>query len=152
MEEVTNVNKQTNETPSEPGSGESKDNRNEGFCFTDMSLESLRKLNEKFIKEREWDKFHSPRNVLLAMVGEVGELAEIFQWKGEVTQGLPELSEEEKVHVGEELSDILIYLIDFASRCHIDLPTSVVKKMEANAIKYPVEKAYGQANKCTDYK
>ncbi|BFZ04396.1 hypothetical protein BsWGS_07434 [Bradybaena similaris] len=126
----------------------------DNFCFSDINpanLEYLRKLNAEFIKARNWDQFHSPRNVLLALVGEVGELAEIFQWKGEVSEGLPELSEAEREHVGQEVSDILIYLIDFASRCRIDLPKAVASKMAANAVKYPEDKAYGKANKYTDY-
>ncbi|KAH9525540.1 dCTP pyrophosphatase 1 [Bulinus truncatus] len=121
------------------------------FTFSDLSLEDIRKMNEKFIKERNWDQFHSPRNVLLAMVGEMGELSEIFQWKGEVSEGLPELTEDERNHVGEEISDILLYLVDFACRCHIDLPKALIAKVAANAKKYPVDKAYGQANKYTDY-
>ncbi|GFN99611.1 Dctp pyrophosphatase 1 [Plakobranchus ocellatus] len=119
--------------------------------FSNITFEELRQLNDKFIKERNWGQFRSPRNVLLAMVGEVGELAEIFQWKGEVSEGLPELSPEEREHVGQEVSDILIYLTDFASRCKIDLPAAAMKKMEANARKYPADKVYGKANKYTDY-
>ncbi|CAG5118095.1 unnamed protein product [Candidula unifasciata] len=126
------------------------------FSFSDnlksANLEHLRQLNEEFIKARNWDQFHSPRNVLLALVGEVGELAEIFQWKGEVSEGLPELSQAEREHVGQEVSDILIYLVDFASRCRIDLPKAMESKMAANALKYPVDKSYGKANKYTDFK
>ncbi|KAK6967652.1 dCTP pyrophosphatase 1 [Biomphalaria glabrata] len=129
----------------------SQDCENKSLKFSDLSLEDVRKMNENFIKERNWDQFHSPRNVLLAIVGEVGELSEIFQWKGEVSEGLPELTEDERKHVGEEISDIFIYLVDFASRCHIDLSKAVIAKMAANAKKYPVDKAYGQANKYTDY-
>ena len=53
-------------------------------------------------------RFHTPRNILLALCGEMGELAECFQWKGEVARGLPEFSEAEKVHVGEELADVRV--------------------------------------------
>ncbi|GFS00285.1 dCTP pyrophosphatase 1 [Elysia marginata] len=63
--------------------------QDEDALFSNMTFEELRQANEKFIKERNWHQFHSPRNVLFAMVGEVGELAEIFQWKGEVSEGLP---------------------------------------------------------------
>ncbi|RUS80003.1 hypothetical protein EGW08_012237 [Elysia chlorotica] len=129
----------------------SADSHVEKPLFSNMSFEELRQANEQFIKERNWHQFHSPRNVLFAMVGEVGELAEIFQWKGEVSEGLPELSPAEREHVGQEVSDILIYLLDFATRCKIDLPAAVVRKMAANAKKYPVDKAYGKANKYTDY-
>ncbi|KAK7487911.1 hypothetical protein BaRGS_00020812 [Batillaria attramentaria] len=103
-----------------------------------------------FIDKRNWDQFHSPRNVLLALVGEVGELAEIFQWKGEVTEGLPELTEKERDHVGQEMSDVLLYLVDLANKCHVDLPSAVLAKMEQNGRKYPLDKAYGRADKYTD--
>uniref|UniRef100_A0A803LTG7 dCTP pyrophosphatase 1 n=1 Tax=Chenopodium quinoa TaxID=63459 RepID=A0A803LTG7_CHEQI len=75
-----------------------------------VSLEDLKLKMADFAKERDWDQFHSPRNLLLALVGEVGELSEIFQWKGEVPRGLPGWKEEEKQHLGEELSDVLLYL------------------------------------------
>ncbi|KAG6576025.1 dCTP pyrophosphatase 1, partial [Cucurbita argyrosperma subsp. sororia] len=75
-----------------------------------VSLELLRLKMAEFAEERNWDRFHSPRNLLLALVGEVGELSEIFQWKGEVGKGLPEWAAEEKEHLGEELSDVLLYL------------------------------------------
>ena len=77
-------------------------------------------------------------------MGEVGEVCEILQWKGEVKPGVPELSEEEKVHLGEELSDVLIYLIRlagilfqayfliFIDRCDIDLPQATLRKLELN--------------------
>eukprot|EP00798_Chlamydomonas_sp_ICE-L_P012474 gene12474-15681_t len=78
--------------------------------FADVSLEQLRGRLHDFAEERDWAQFHTPRNLMMALVGEVGELAEIFQWKGEVQRGLPTFSEEEKTHVGEELSDVLLYL------------------------------------------
>eukprot|EP01043_Picozoa_sp_COSAG02_P000513 COSAG02_NODE_9_length_59728_cov_36.104714_36_plen_199_part_00 len=61
------------------------------------TLRSLRELQAEFARERDWDQFHTPRNILLALTGEVGELAEIFQWKGEVARGLPDFSAAEKV-------------------------------------------------------
>lgn len=62
-----------------------------------------------------------------------------------------ELSQAEREHVGQEISDVLLYLIDLASRCHVDLPVAVASKIAANSQKYPVDKAYGKANKYTDY-
>ena len=61
------------------------------------TLQSLRELQAAFARARDWDQFHTPRNILLALTGEVGELAEIFQWKGEVARGLPDFSAAEKV-------------------------------------------------------
>ncbi|KAK2973883.1 hypothetical protein RJ640_013937 [Escallonia rubra] len=103
----------------------------------DIGLKDLSKKLEEFAKARDWEKYHSPRNLLLAMVGEVGELSEIFQWKGEVDKGLPNWEESDKEHLGEELSDVLLYLIRLADMCGIDLGQAATKKIGKNAIKYP---------------
>ncbi|XP_031265984.1 dCTP pyrophosphatase 1-like [Pistacia vera] len=103
----------------------------------DISLKDLSRKLEEFAKARDWEKFHSPRNLLLAMVGEVGELSEIFQWKGEVDKGLPNWEDADKEHLGEELSDVLLYLIRLADICGIDLGDAAAKKIVKNAIKYP---------------
>ncbi|ESW06243.1 hypothetical protein PHAVU_010G031100 [Phaseolus vulgaris] len=102
-----------------------------------VSLDQLKQIMSEFAKERDWEQFHSPRNLLLALVGEVGELSEIFQWKGEVPKGLPDWKEEEKVHVGEELSDVLLYLVRLSDMCGVDLGKAALRKVELNAIKYP---------------
>ncbi|XP_010557754.1 PREDICTED: dCTP pyrophosphatase 1-like [Tarenaya hassleriana] len=104
-----------------------------------VSLDLLMKKMDDFAKDRDWEKFHSPRNLLLAMVGEVGELSEIFQWKGEVPRGLPGWKEEEKVHLGEELSDVLLYLLRLSDVCGIDLGKAALRKLQRNAIKHPSE-------------
>ncbi|KAK4786264.1 hypothetical protein SAY86_002953 [Trapa natans] len=103
-----------------------------------VTLEFLRKKMADFAKERDWCQYHSPRNLLLALVGEVGELSEIFQWKGEVAKGLPDWKEEEKVHLGEELSDVLLYLIQLSDVCGINLGQAALRKARLNAVKYPV--------------
>ncbi|XP_027907124.1 dCTP pyrophosphatase 1-like [Vigna unguiculata] len=102
-----------------------------------VSLDQLKQIMSDFAKERNWEQFHSPRNLLLALVGEVGELSEIFQWKGEVPKGLPDWKEEEKVHLGEELSDVLLYLVRLSDMCGVDLGKAALRKVELNAIKYP---------------
>lgn len=96
-------------------------------------------------------------------MGEVGEICEILQWKGEVSPGVPELTEEEKVHLGEELSDVLIYLVrlagmskqwervSFLDRCDIDLPSAAIRKFGMNEKKYPAEKVRGSSKKYTEY-
>ncbi|KAL5711912.1 dCTP diphosphatase [Ranunculus cassubicifolius] len=106
----------------------------------DISLKELSMKLEDFAKERNWGQYHSPRNLLLAMVGEVGELSEIFQWRGEVPKGLPDWKEADKEHLGEELSDVLLYLIRLSDICGIDLGDAALKKIVKNAIKYPVSK------------
>ncbi|KAK7066163.1 dCTP pyrophosphatase 1, partial [Halocaridina rubra] len=122
------------------------------FKFSsDLSLEDIRQDQHNFCRERNWLQFHPPRNVLLALVGEVGELSELFQWRGEVTRGLPEFSSHDKMRVGEELSDILIYLVDLAEQCQIDLPAAVRDKMKKNAAKYPINRVMGKSDKYNDY-
>lgn len=70
----------------------------------------------------------------------MGELSEIFQWKGEVAKGLPDWKEEEKVHLGEELSDVLLYLVRLSDSCGVNLGKAALRKIELNAIKYPAIK------------
>lgn len=78
------------------------------------------------------------------MVGEVGELSEIFQWRGDdgCPPGLDSWSEADKVHLGEEMSDVLIYLIRLADRCNINLTAAALDKMDKNGKKYPVDKVW----------
>jgi dCTP diphosphatase len=76
-----------------------------------VTLEGVRAAVERFVADRDWEKFHTPRNVALALVGEVGEVCELIQWKGELGVGAPELSADERVKLGEELSDVLVYLM-----------------------------------------
>eukprot|EP00250_Pteridium_aquilinum_P000497 c10544_g1_i1 orf=35-502(+) len=126
-------------------------NSNRGSS-ADVSLAHLTRLMADFACERDWEKFHSPRNLLLALVGEVGELSEIFQWKGEVPQGLPDWNVEEKEHLGEELSDVLLYLVRLADICKVNLGDAALRKLRKNALKYPVERCKGSSNKYTTYK
>ncbi|KAK4859532.1 hypothetical protein QYF36_007013 [Acer negundo] len=102
-----------------------------------VTLQQHKNKVAEFSKDIDWDQFHTPRNLLLALVGEVGELSEIFQWKGDVPRGLPGWKEEEKQHVGEELSDVLLYLVRLSDICGVNLDQAVLRKLELNAIKYP---------------
>lgn len=122
----------------------------ESFHFTKpTSLENIRQLHGTFVKERNWDQFHLPRNLLLALVGEVGEIAEHFQWRQDSAcqYGLPEWTPQQRNALGEELSDVLIYLVRLADRCKIDLSQAVLEKLKQNELKYPVDKAYGSSKK-----
>ncbi|KAF0893578.1 hypothetical protein E2562_027304 [Oryza meyeriana var. granulata] len=116
-----------------------------------VTLEMLRKKMSDFARERDWEQFHSPRNLLLALVGEVGELSEIFQWKGEVPKGLPGWGEREVEHLGEELADVLLYLVRLSDMCGVDLGKAALRKMELNARKYPVGQCRGSSKKHTHY-
>ena len=125
----------------------------EPFKFsTSPNLEDIRELHAEFSDERDWNKFHTPRNLLLAMVGEVGEVAELFQWRGEVADGLPDWTAEDRTALEEELSDVLIYLVRLADKCRIDLPSAVLRKIEINRQKYPADQVMGSSKKYTEYK
>jgi dCTP diphosphatase len=123
---------------------------NGGFS-TEPNLEQLRSAQAAFASERDWCQFHTPRNLVLALVGEVGELAECFQWRGEVQPGLPGWSDSDKQHLGEELSDVLLYLLRLSDVCGVDLPVACAAKMARNAAKYPAHLARGSARKYTEY-
>lgn len=116
-----------------------------------MDLIELREALRAFAAERDWDQFHEPKNLLLALVGEVGELAEIFQWltldQASRIGDLPDV----KAKVSEELADTLMYLVRLADKVNIDLSDAVTKKLEKNAEKYPADLVYGSAKKYDEY-
>ncbi|KAE8300327.1 dCTP pyrophosphatase 1 [Larimichthys crocea] len=127
--------------------------RDERFTFSSQpTIEDIRRMQAEFTDERNWNQFHQPRNLLLAMVGEVGEVSELFQWRGEVAEGLPDWTESEREHLAHELSDVMIYLVELAEKCHVDLPQAVLRKMALNRQKYPASKVHGSAKKYTEYK
>lgn len=74
-------------------------------------------------------------------------MSEIFQWKGEVPRGLPGWNEEEKQHLGEELSDVLLYLVRLSDICGVDLGKAALRKLELNALKYPINLSKGSSKK-----
>ena len=96
-------------------------------------IEKIRRFNE----ERDWDQFHSPENLAKSVVIEAGELLECFQWNEEY----------DKQALGEEMADVFTYLIDLADKTGIDLLEATNKKMDKNALKYPVDKAKGRSDK-----
>lgn len=127
--------------------------RAERFTFSpEPTIEDIRRMQAEFTDERNWNQFHQPRNLLLAMVGEVGEVAELFQWRGDVAEGLPDWTESERENLAHELSDVMIYLVELAEKCHVDLPQAVLRKMALNRLKYPASKVHGSAKKYTEYK
>lgn len=140
-----------NSCHSQPLNGEAKGA--DRFTFSvEPTIEDIRRMQAEFTDERDWNQFHKPRNLLLAMVGEVGEVSELFQWRGEVAEGLPDWTETEREQLAQELSDVLIYLVELAEKCHVDLPQAVLRKMALNRLKYPASKVHGSAKKYTEYK
>jgi NTP pyrophosphatase (non-canonical NTP hydrolase) len=99
----------------------------------------------EFAKVREWEQFHSPKNLAMALVGEAGELVEIFQWLNEAQSR--DLDDQERARVTEEIADIQIYLLRLADVLHISLASAVTDKIAENDRKYPVEESKGNARK-----
>ncbi len=109
------------------------------------SLDALLVRVREFVSERDWGRFHSPKNLSMALSVEAAELAEIFQWLSEEQSAA--LAPEEKAHAAEEIGDVLIYLVNLADRLGIEPLRAAFDKMEKNGAKYPVERARGNALK-----
>jgi dCTP diphosphatase len=108
-------------------------------------LEELRSQMRAFVDERDWSAFHDPKSVLLALVGEVGELAELLQWLPADEVG--ELARQDglRTRLGEEMSDVLLYLVLLADVLDIDLGTAATAKLAAAHVRYPAGEVSGQA-------
>lgn len=113
-------------------------------------LSLLKQKVDEFSKARDWEKFHTPKNLAMALTVEAAELMEIFQWlePQETYQNLP--SEKQKA-VEHEVADIFIYLLRFCSVSGIDLINAAEEKLKHNAEKYPAELVKGQSKKYTEY-
>lgn len=109
------------------------------------SLTELAATLQRFADERDWEQFHSPKNLVMALGVEVAELAEHFQWLTQ--QQSRQLSPEQKQAVGEELADVLIYLVRLADRLDLDLLAEAEKKVARNAEKYPVATSRGRSDR-----
>lgn len=109
------------------------------------SLHELREALRGFAAEREWERFHSPKNLASALIVEAAELLEPFQWLGEDESR--QLSPEDLRRVADELADVLLYLVRLADVLGIDLREAARRKIAVNAAKYPVERARGNARR-----
>jgi len=112
-------------------------------------LEQLKHRLREFAEIRDWDQFHSPKNLSMALIAEAAELVEQFQWLKETESAVIQGDKLEAVRM--ELADIQIYLIRLADKLNIDLLDAVDKKIIINEEKYPVEKVKGQHKKYTEY-
>jgi NTP pyrophosphatase (non-canonical NTP hydrolase) len=113
------------------------------------TLERLRVRLAEFAAVREWDQFHSPKNLTMALIAECGELVEHFQWLTEAQS--KHLSPQKHRAVAEELADILIYLIRIADKLDIDLVAAAHEKITRNESRYPIDKVRGDARRADEY-
>lgn len=117
--------------------------------ITRDSLERLRRQLSEFATTRDWEQFHSPKNLAMALIAEAAELVEHFQWLSEdQSRSLPA---EKLAEVRLELADILIFLIRTADQLDIDLIAAANDKIEINEVRYPVDKVKGKALRAKEY-
>ncbi len=112
-------------------------------------LEEIKLKVRHFADQRDWNQFHSPKNLVMALGVEAAELSEIFQWLTEEQSG--QLSEEMRARVADEIADVQVYLVRLADRLEIDIASSVTAKMKKNEAKYPAEQVRGSSKKYSEY-
>ena len=113
------------------------------------NLDTLRQRIREFAFAREWERFHTPKNLAMALAVEAAELLEPFQWL--TAEQSQHLSVEQREAVRQEIADVLIYLTRLADLLEIDLLDAAADKLAINARKYPVDKAHGNALKYSEH-
>ena len=103
-----------------------------------------------FARERDWEQFHSPKNLSMALAAEAGELMEHFLWTEARSSGEILRDPKKRGQIEDEIADVVIYALEFANIGGIDLAAAIEAKLAKNALKYPVEKARGRSDKYTD--
>ena len=111
------------------------------------TLEDIQVKLKRFVRQRDWEQYHSPKNLAMALAGEAAEILEIFQWLTE--EQSRKLGREDLEALKDELADTFIYLLEIAGSFQIDLLAAVQNKIRKNTLKYPREKAKGSAKKYT---
>ena len=109
-------------------------------------IDVLKEVQDKiteFVRERDWEQYHSPKNLAMSVAIEAGELLEIFQWLTIEESHQVKNDPQKKEHVGEELSDVILYCLRMAQVMEIDISAALLDKIEKNKKKYPKEKYFG---------
>ena len=103
-----------------------------------MDINALQHTLRAFAAERRWQPFHTPKNLSTALMVEAAELAEIFQWMTPEESQAARLDPATKTRIADEVADVLLYLLQVADQCDIDLDQAVAHKLVKNAVKHPV--------------
>ncbi|WP_420590256.1 nucleotide pyrophosphohydrolase [Bacterioplanoides sp.] len=114
-----------------------------------QDLNQLQEYLRQFAKERDWDQFHSPKNLAMALSVEVSELLENFQWLTEEQSYT--LDDKQREAVIDEIADVQIYLARLADKLNIDIGDAIAQKTVKNEAKYPADKVKGSSKKYTEY-
>ena len=112
-----------------------------------MDIDTIQKRLSEFAKDRNWDQFHSPKNLSMALAAEAAELLEIFQWLTEEQSRKIINNEKEMSLIKEEIADVAIYLVRLADKLGVDIEKAVLDKIAMNEKKYPVKLAKNNATK-----
>ena len=115
-----------------------------------MTIAGLQRQLRDFAAERDWGRFHTPKNLVMALTGEVGELTELFQWLTPEESAAVLAEPEGATRVSDEMADVLAYLLRLADVLGVDLESALTEKIAKNAVKYPVQTARSVATKYTD--
>jgi dCTP diphosphatase len=117
-----------------------------------VTITELQGTLREFAREREWEQFHTPKNLAMALTGEVGELVELFQWLTAEESGAIMSDSRRAEQVRHELADVFGYVLRLADVLGVDLSDALHEKIRVNAEHYPIGKARGHARKYTDLK
>jgi len=115
-----------------------------------VTVQQLRDAMRSFVRERDWEQFHTPKNLSMSIAIEAAELMEHFQWRS--PEESSRLDGELQRQVAEELSDIVLYALSMANALDLDLTEALLAKLEKNRRKYPAEQVRGKAHKYTHYR
>lgn len=117
-----------------------------------INIGKIVSAQRKFVKERDWHKFHTPKNLVMALAGEVGELIELFQWLTPAESAKIMKNAGKRREVAHELADIFFHVVGLADKLGVDLEEAFWEKMRENRRKYPAGRVRGKARKYTDYR
>lgn len=123
----------------------SHDDLKKQIPFIDVSRLAI--ALDQFAVDRNWSQFHSPKNLVMALTGEVGELSEIFQWMSETDSHQAAKNPATSQDVKDEIADVLLYLVRLADVLKVDLNEAVTDKLKTNKLKYPIESSLGVSTK-----
>ena len=117
-----------------------------------MNTEKLQEKIRQFVHERDWEKYHDPKNLVMALAGEVGELLEIFQWLTSEESNQVMKDPKTATQVRHEIADICVYLLRLSDKLQVPLEAAILEKLALNEKKYPTHLSKGVATKYTEFK
>lgn len=115
------------------------------------TIKQIKDVIQKFCEERDWDQYHSPKDLAIGVITEASELLEHFRFKTNTDVQEMLKNADKKTQITEEMADVLYFLLRLAQKYDIDMATAFAKKMEKNALRYPIEKSKGQNKKYNEF-